>query len=247
LESVRTLALQSNAERFGLLAVAAADQSQCDELRAEAIAGLARVAEQQRNLLEQLAEAENKMLSREAQRVLRLAQLRPVPAETRPATDDIDAWNKLLSHSGDAAAGRRLFFSNIGPRCGVCHQHGGRGGRIGPDLTYIARSTSRERIITSILKPDQEVAPQYQPWLLVTGDGKTHTGLRMPEGGDDGTEEYIDSAGNHFRLPSNTIEIREATSASIMPSGLESTVTIDDLRDIVTFLTTDASASIPKQ
>ena len=46
----------------------------------------------------------------------------------------------------------------------------------------------------------------------MTDDGKTHTGLRMPEGGDDGTEEYIDSAGNHFRLPSNTIEIREATS-----------------------------------
>ena len=93
----------------------------------------------------------------------------------------------------------------------------------------------------SILKPDQEVAPQYQPWLLVTDDGKTHTGLRMPEGGDDGTEEYIDTAGNHFRLPSNTIEIREATSTSIMPSGLESTVSIDDLRDLVTFLTTSSN------
>jgi putative heme-binding domain-containing protein len=237
LEAIRSLALQTNPERLEILAAAAGDESQSDELRAEAVAGLAPVAQKQRNLLEQLAEGENKALRREAQRVLRLTQLRPVPAETRPAADDLDAWNKLLAEPGDAAAGRRLFFSEVGPRCGVCHQHSGRGGRIGPDLTYIARSTSRERIITSILKPDQEVAPQYQPWLLVTDDGKTHTGLRMPEGGDDGTEEYIDSAGNHFRLPSNTIEIREATSTSIMPSGLESTVTLEDLRDLVTFLT----------
>jgi putative heme-binding domain-containing protein len=237
LEAVRSLALQTNQERFELLATAAGDESQSDVLRAEAVAGLAPVAEKQRNLLEQLAEGENKVLRREAERVLRLVQLRPAPRETRPAADDLDAWNKLLAEPGDAAAGRRLFFSEVGPRCGVCHEHSGRGGRIGPDLTHIARSTSRERIITSILKPDQEVAPQYQPWLLVTDDGKTHTGLRMPEGGDDGTEEYIDSAGNHFRLPSNTIEIREATSTSIMPSGLESTVSIDDLRDIVMFLT----------
>ena len=154
----------------------------------------------------------------------------------------MNAWNKLLAKPGDAVAGRRLFFSEVGPRCGVCHQHSGRGGRIGQDLTHIARNTSRERIITSILQPDQDVAPQYQPWLLVTDDGKTHSGLRMPEGGDDGTEEYIDSAGKHFRLPSNTIEIREATSTSIMPSGLESTVSVEDLRDLVTFLTSSESS-----
>jgi putative heme-binding domain-containing protein len=240
LEAVRSLALQTNPERFELLAAAAGDESQSDELRAEAVAGLSPVAEKQRNLLEQLAEGQNMVLRREAQRVLRLTQLRPAPAETRPAADDLDAWNKLLAEPGDAGAGRRLFFSDVGPRCGVCHQHSGRGGRIGPDLTHITRSTSRERIITSILKPDQEVAPQFQPWFLVTDDGKTHTGFRMPEGGDDGTEEYIDSAGKHFRLPSNTIEVREATNTSIMPSGLESTVTIEDLRDLVTFLEQDA-------
>jgi putative heme-binding domain-containing protein len=243
LEAVRTLALQSNQERFDILTALASDQLQTDELRATAIAGLAPVAEKHRNLLEQLAESEDETLRREAERVMRLAQLRAAPTETRPPADDLAAWNKLLAEPGDAAAGRRLFFSEVGARCGVCHQHSGRGGRIGPDLTHIGRSSSRERIIASIVQPDQEVAPHYQPYLLVTDDGKTHTGLRMPEGGDDGTEEYIDSAGRHFRLPSNTIEVREATSASIMPSGLESTVSIADLRDLVTFLTATSAAS----
>jgi hypothetical protein len=40
----------------------------------------------------------------------------------------------------------------------------------------------------------------------------------------------------HFRLPSNAIEMRTVASTSIMPSGLESTLSIDDLRDLVTFL-----------
>jgi hypothetical protein len=236
LEAVRSLALQSNPERFELLAGLAADESQSDELRAEAIAGLAPVAEKHRNLLEQLVEGGSEALSGEAERVLRLAQLRPAPQEARPPAEDLAAWNRLLSEPGDAAAGRRLFFSSVGPRCGVCHQHSGRGSRIGPDLTHIGRNTSQERIITSILQPGQEIAPQYQSWVLVTDDGKTHTGLRMAEGGDDGTEEYVDSAGVHFRLPSSTIEMRQAATQSIMPSGLESTLSIDDLRDLVTFL-----------
>jgi putative heme-binding domain-containing protein len=241
LEAVRSLALQSNPARFELLAGLAADESHSDELRAEAIAGLAPVAEKYRNLLEQFIEGGNETLSDEAERVLRLTKLRPASTETPPPAEDLAAWYKLLSDTGDAAAGRRLFFSSAGGRCGVCHQHSGRGGRIGPDLTYISRNTSRERIITSILQPSQEIAPQYQSWVLVTDDGKTHTGLRMAEGGDDGTEEYVDSAGVHFRLPSNTIEMRTAASTSIMPSGLESTLSIDDLRDLVTFLAAPAN------
>jgi putative heme-binding domain-containing protein len=238
LEAVRSLALQSNDERFELLAEIAAGDS-CDEhLRAEAIMGLAAVANGYRPLLERLATGDLPTLAGEARRVLRLAGLSPAPAEEKPAAHDLAAWQKLLEVPGDAAAGRRLFFSLAGPRCGVCHQHSGRGGRIGPELTHIAETNSRERLITSFLQPDQEIAPHYQPWLLVTDDGKTHTGLRMPEGGDDGTEEYIDSAGNRFRLESKSIEVRAATDASIMPSGLESGLTIADLRDLMTFLMT---------
>jgi putative heme-binding domain-containing protein len=200
--------------------------------------GLSAAAAKYNDLLESLAAGSNHTLSNEAERALRLSGQRPAPTETRPAAADTAAWVELLKEPGDFKAGRSLFFSPAGARCGVCHQHSGRGGRVGPDLTNIARSSSREKIIESILKPDQEVAPHYQPWLLVTDDGKTHTGLRQHEGGDDGTEEYVNSAGERFLLESKTIEVREATATSIMPSGLETTVSIADLRDLVTFLTT---------
>ncbi len=242
LEAVRKLVQQSEPQRFELLASVAGDKTQPPELRAEAVVGLAAAAETYRELLERLAGSDQPEIRDESLRVLRLARLRPASEEVVPPIDDLATWNSLLSDPGDAAAGRRLFFRPIGPRCGVCHQHDGRGGRVGPDLTNIGRSNNREQIIASILQPSREVAPHYQPWLLVTRDGKTHTGLRQPQGGDDGIETYVDSAGNNFSLPSDAIEERSASNTSIMPDGLQSGLSIADLRDLVTFL---ASASPP--
>lgn len=236
LEAVRSLALQSNPDRFALLAAVASDPSQPLDVRAEAIVGLAADAEGQRELLEELADCDQQILQSEARRVLRLAGLRPSPKEAKPPADDLAAWNALLRESGNAVAGRRLFFTSSGPRCCVCHQHDGRGGRIGPDLTNLAATTNREKIIASILQPSQEIAPHYQAWILVTTDGKTHTGLWLPKPGDDGNESYFDSAGNVFSLPSDSIEIRQAAATSIMPDGLQTPLSIDDLRDLVEFL-----------
>ncbi len=72
--------------------------------------------------------------------------------------------------------------------------------------------------------------------MLQTTDGKTYTGLRLPKPGDDGKEDYVDSAGNAFTLPSDEIEERQVASKSIMPENLQATLSIADLRDLLTFL-----------
>jgi len=239
LEAVRTLTQQSNPERFDLLAATARDAKASDSVRAEAIAGLAAAAGQHRDVLEEFASGTNPMLARDAKRTLRLSGLWPAVVEKKPLAEDLAAWNEVLNEPGDGAAGRRLFFSAVGARCAVCHRYDGRGGTIGPDLTNIGRINSRERIITSILEPSREIAPHYQPWLLVTTDGKSYSGLRLAKGGDDGIEPYADSEGREFTLTSDTIESRQASPVSIMPDGLEATISIDDLRDLVTFLTAE--------
>jgi putative heme-binding domain-containing protein len=86
------------------------------------------------------------------------------------------------------------------------------------------------------LQPSQEIAPDYQAWTLLDRDGKTYTGLRLPKGGDNGQEEYADAAGKVFTLSSSAIEDRRVSSTSIMPDNLQSMLSIDDLRDLVTFL-----------
>jgi putative membrane-bound dehydrogenase-like protein len=239
LEAVRTLSQQAKPKALALLAELAGDESQDSELRVEAVAGLSAAAESNRKLLEKLADCGEPSLEQEASRVLRLAGSKPLPKESTPPAEDLNAWNGLLSEAGDAAAGRRLFFSAVGARCAVCHQHEGRGGRIGPDLTNIGRSNNREQIIASLLQPSREIAPHYQPWSLVTTDGKIHVGLRLPQGGDNGIERFVDSAGNEFTLTSDTIEERGTSEKSIMPDGLQETLSIADLRDLMTFLTSN--------
>ena len=49
-------------------------------------------------------------------------------------------------------------------------------------------------------------------------------------------EPYADTAGKTFVLPSEAIAHREPATSSIMPAGLEKNLSIQDLRDLVTFL-----------
>jgi putative heme-binding domain-containing protein len=78
--------------------------------------------------------------------------------------------------------------------------------------------------------------------VLVTDDGKTLTGQRLPEAGDNGTEEYVDASGAQHQFTSQTIESRTPSNTSIMPDGLEKLISIEDLRDLISFLSSPAAA-----
>lgn len=237
-EAVRTLAGQRNPRRVHLLRKIARDDSASDAVRADAVMGLGAFAQEQEPLLQELANDNSPTATRsEAQRVLRLAKLGDSPTETKPAADDIDAWLELIEQeSGDADSGRRLFHGSLGARCAVCHQHSGRGGQIGPELTHVGGKLSRRRLVESILQPSREVAPRYEPWVLETADGRVLTGLRLPKAGDDGVERYADNAGESFEIASRDIDARYPGKASIMPSGLEQLISVRDLRDLMAFL-----------
>lgn len=237
LEAVRSLGRSKHPDRFDMLEQIVRNKDLSDGFRVEAIVGLSAAWQKYRTLFESLADSENSALSKEAQRILQLAGQRLPPVEEVPPAIDLKSWQELLEERGDSASGRRLFFGHVGPQCSACHQYEGRGGGIGPDLTYLARQSSREKIIESILNPSAEVAPHYQPTILRTFDGKSYVGLRLPKGGDDGWEAYADTSGERFELPSDSIEIRQPTNTSLMPAGLEKSLTLQDVRDLVAFLT----------
>jgi putative heme-binding domain-containing protein len=234
-EAVRTLAMKNGAERDDVLRDVAADVNQSTELRADAIAGLAASAVANLELLQTLATSSERDVSREAQRALRTADPARLPEETKPAAEDLDAWLRLLEAPGDAASGRRLFNSAVGGRCSACHQHGGRGGVVGPDLTTIGQHREPRHLLQSILQPSAEIAPQYLPMMLVTRDGEVRVGLRAQEV-TEGEERYDDFQGNRFTIATKDIESRSPSDVSIMPAGLEKLITIEDLRDLVAFL-----------
>ena len=92
-------------------------------------------------------------------------------------SDGVDraAWNKRLAAiewaKGDAIRGRSVFEK---ASCAACHSGTSA---IGPDLHGVAARFSRDDLLTAILEPSKDIAPQYRAVQLVMKDGKVHQGL----------------------------------------------------------------------
>jgi putative membrane-bound dehydrogenase-like protein len=154
-------------------------------------------------------------------------------ASSRPM--DEAGWRAALDGPSDATAGERIFFHADGPRCFACHRIDGRGGAIGPDLSTVGRSLSRDKLIESILAPSKEVAPQFVTWTVTTRDGKVHTGVIVEEG-PNSTLTLGDTQGKLVTIPRNDVEERRAVPGSIMPDNLPALMTRREFRDLIAYL-----------
>ena len=232
-EAVRSLVLSSRADRFPALEKLAMKKSIEDQIRADAVAGLAADVKANRRVLETLRIDESKPIAAEAAR--RLSASSETGAK-RPAATATADWLNRLRPGGDPDAGWRLFFGARGARCGSCHMVRGRGRSFGPDLTNIARRMSRPRLIESILQPSLEIAPRFVPWVLEMKNGQVHSGIGLNRPGG-GKERFADTDGKIIEVQTAEIESRRPGRKSIMPDGLEKTLTDQELRDLLAFLT----------
>jgi len=200
------------------------------QTRADAVAGLSGLPAQHSQLNDTLAIPDGSVLATEAQRI----QQHTPPKVQRPDRTDLDAWTTLIGNGGDADAGRRVFFRR---QCATCHRHSNRGANTGPDLTTLAGKMTRRRILESILQPSKEVGPLYVPWIIETVDGKVLTGLKLDRAGVGNSIRLQLADSKIVEVALKDIEVQQATSKSIMPTGLEETMTVEELRDLVAFLT----------
>jgi putative heme-binding domain-containing protein len=227
-EALRTLIERPDAEAQEMLRKFADDDTNPSQLRALAVAGLALSAKSfdTERLLHKLRK--QPFLQDE---VLRTLGERRIPEPRQPPAE----WQKLLEEKGDAVAGERVFFHPNGPGCYKCHKIDGRGAGIGPDLSRIASSMSREKIIESILEPSKEIAPAFTTWRILTRDGKERTGMVV---GEDAFSfvTVADSQGKVEKIHRREIEDRTALPKSIMPENLPELMTRQDFRDLLAFL-----------
>jgi putative heme-binding domain-containing protein len=147
-----------------------------------------------------------------------------------------DAWLVHLHRRvpDDVDAGRRLFYHANGPGCFKCHTVNGRGGHVGPDLSTIGRSHSREKLFESIFEPGKEVAPQYVTWSCEMADGKVYSGMIVHE--NEGKTVIGDAEGKVTELKTIDIVARSAQQKSVMPDNLLEQMTIQEFRDLIAYL-----------
>ena len=106
---------------------------------------------------------------------------------------------------------------------------------IGPDLSSIGKSVTRERFIQSLVQPSREMAPQFTPWIVLTKEGQTFTGLYVGEEVD-GTLKLADQDGRVHRIHPRDIDQKKPSEQSIMPAGLADNLTPQELKDLAAFL-----------
>ena len=230
-EIIRLLHARDMPDDVAVLADLADDDDLPAATRADAMVGL--TAERHATLLRKLAQSSPPAISLEAKRVLR-AQ---IDATSRPAVSDLDAWWKLVGTGGNADAGGRVFWRLT---CSRCHAHEGRGATAGPELTSLQGQT-RRRLLESILTPGKEVGPMYAPWHIVTTDGRQLLGLKSSTAGVGESMKFQDVDGNEFEVRLEHVESQTLSDQSIMPDGLEKTMTVAELRDLLAFLERDVA------
>ena len=138
----------------------------------------------------------------------------------------------LATKDGDAARGREVFEKN----CIACHAIGGRGGRIGPDLTGIGVRAKAE-ILVEILDPNRSVEANYRLWTVTTRDGETLAGRLDAETAT--TVELLDTLGAKHVVQRADVVKLESGGQSIMPGGFEQ-LPPADLADLLSFLAAGA-------
>jgi putative membrane-bound dehydrogenase-like protein len=137
----------------------------------------------------------------------------------------------LADKKGTAEKGKEVF-SNI---CSNCHQVDKQGVNFGPDLSEIGDKLSREAMYTSILYPDQGISFGYEGYRFKLKDGSTAFGRILSETTDKIDLQYISTTQT---INKSEIVARIKLENSLMPSNLQSTISQDELVDLVEYLTT---------
>src|ERR1700688_2353404 len=144
---------------------------------------------------------------------------------------------------GDVAHGKALFYGDA--NCSLCHMVEGKGGRVGPELTAVGGSRTREAIIDSVRNPSRRLAwglteatkefPQeYESVTAVTAEGKKITGVTLNE---DSFSVQIMDAGEHIHLlEKDKLQSFQKSRESAMPVYSVDVLSDKELEDIVAYL-----------
>jgi len=159
------------------------------------------------------------------------AQLLPLPqarnAQPLPPISD------LVKMKGDAAKGAVIYRRDtVG--CIKCHQVNGEGVDFGPNLSEIGTKLGKDALYEAILDPSAGVSFGYEAWQIELKNGDEAYGLIVSDTAD---EIVVKTQGGIVvRYKKSDVAKREQQKLSIMPAGLQQTMSTRELVDLVEYL-----------
>lgn len=151
-------------------------------------------------------------------------------AKTSQRQEVVNRYLPALARPGDPTRGQRVYEQ----RCATCHRLGEQGRAVGPDFQSV-RSMGKEKLLTQILDPNREVAPNFQAYQVETTSGENYTGLLLAETATEIRLKTADAV--ETPLGRNQIKSLVPGGMSLMPEGLEEGISEQDMADLLELLT----------
>ena len=170
-------------------------------------------------------------IKREAAKVL------PLPAGQN--SEPLPPVSQLVKMKGDAARGADIFRRET-TGCIKCHQARGEGRDVGPALSEIGTKLPKEALIEAVLDPSAGISFGFEPWQLQLKSGDDAYGLKVSETVDEIAIKDVNGVVTRYKK--SEIASAQQSKISIMPSGLQQTMTTQEFVDLIEYL-----ASLKKQ
>ena len=138
-----------------------------------------------------------------------------------------------VRESGDTEQGEAVY-QKAQLTCVACHQIGGIGGILGPNLDTVGAGLPLDLVIESVLWPDRQLKEGYFAVSVTTKDGRVLTGYEEKEA--EGILWLRDTATGQTQ-PIAPKDISERKNiGTLMPAGLTSSLEREELRDLIAYL-----------
>jgi putative heme-binding domain-containing protein len=167
-----------------------------------------------------------------------------MPAFPSPRTSDRDIW-QILAYlrtlstpapdeppPGDAEHGATVFEAN----CARCHRVNAEGGRLGPDLSRIGSSRSREVLVARIRGGIEGSRPGYEPVTITPESGPAVRGVKKNE--DLFSVQIMDTRERIQGFEKDQVEAVVDGERSMMPVFGPDRLSDSDVDDLLKYMLT---------
>jgi putative heme-binding domain-containing protein len=155
--------------------------------------------------------------------------------QARSAPTLAAAFRDAMITGGNARRGGETFFGNPAAGCPRCHTIGTEGSDVGPNLTHIGTTLSRDLVLQALLEPNARIAPGFGIVSVTLRNGDRLDGTLRSETASDlvlvsGTPPV------ERRISKADIASRTNPVSPMPPFG--ETLGLREIRDLVEFIST---------
>lgn len=172
----------------------------------------------------------------------RAAIILPLP-QSRDS-EPLPPLEQLTRMNGDPARGAEVF-RRPEAGCVLCHQIKQQGVDFGPALSEIGTKLGKEALFESILNPSAGISFGYEGWELILENGEEAFGIIVSETNDELALKTQNGLITTYKK--KDVIAREQAKISVMPAGLQQAMSVQDLVDLVAYLSSLKKADVQQR